>query len=229
MGVDVEVMDFGFQAGIDPERVTQRLRADGEPRDPRRARGADRHRLLGQERHRGPARGARRRRAPGAPRRRLHRLPRCDRFEMDAWGVDVMVAACQKGLMTPPGIAFTFHGPKAEATGVRCPQPLLGLGPAHGAERALRALLRHGAHPPPLRPQDRPRHDPRRGGPRGGLVPPRHLRPRRLGGGRGLGRRRRARPQHRRPRRCAATRSPPSAPPRATARASAAGAPTPPG
>ena len=32
----------------------------------------------------------------------------CDRFEMDAWGVDIMVAACQKGLMVPPGIGFVF-------------------------------------------------------------------------------------------------------------------------
>ncbi|MEO1920237.1 MAG: aminotransferase class V-fold PLP-dependent enzyme [Paracoccaceae bacterium] len=34
-------------------------------------------------------------------------------FEMDAWGVDVMVAGCQKGIMTPPGVAFTFHNAKA--------------------------------------------------------------------------------------------------------------------
>lgn len=37
----------------------------------------------------------------------------CERFEMDSWGVDVMVAACQKGLMTPPGLCFTFVGKKA--------------------------------------------------------------------------------------------------------------------
>jgi alanine-glyoxylate transaminase/serine-glyoxylate transaminase/serine-pyruvate transaminase len=37
----------------------------------------------------------------------------CDRFEMDLWGVDVMVAACQKGLMTPPGLGFVFFGPRA--------------------------------------------------------------------------------------------------------------------
>lgn len=37
----------------------------------------------------------------------------CDRFEMDAWGVDVMVSACQKGLMVPPGVGFVFFGPKA--------------------------------------------------------------------------------------------------------------------
>lgn len=39
----------------------------------------------------------------------------CDRFEMDAWGVDVMVAASQKGLMTPPGMGFVFFSPKAAA------------------------------------------------------------------------------------------------------------------
>ena len=39
----------------------------------------------------------------------------CDRFEMDAWGVDVMVAACQKGLMTPAGICFVYYNAKANA------------------------------------------------------------------------------------------------------------------
>ena len=37
----------------------------------------------------------------------------CDRFMMDEWGVDVLVAACQKGLMTPAGLAFTFVGERA--------------------------------------------------------------------------------------------------------------------
>ena len=39
----------------------------------------------------------------------------CDRFEMDAWGVDIMVAGCQKGLMVPPGVAFVFFNDKAAA------------------------------------------------------------------------------------------------------------------
>ncbi len=39
----------------------------------------------------------------------------CDRFEMDAWGVDLMVAGCQKGLMTPAGIGFVFFNDKAKA------------------------------------------------------------------------------------------------------------------
>lgn len=37
----------------------------------------------------------------------------CDVFEMDAWGVDVMVAGCQKGLMVPPGMSFVFFNEKA--------------------------------------------------------------------------------------------------------------------
>ena len=39
----------------------------------------------------------------------------CDAFEMDAWGVDLMVTGSQKGLMTPPGMGFVYYGPKAEA------------------------------------------------------------------------------------------------------------------
>ena len=34
-------------------------------------------------------------------------------FRMDDWGVDVAVAGSQKGLMTPPGLAFTAVGPHA--------------------------------------------------------------------------------------------------------------------
>lgn len=39
----------------------------------------------------------------------------CDEFQMDAWGVDLMVAGCQKGLMTPPGMAFVFMNDRAKA------------------------------------------------------------------------------------------------------------------
>lgn len=39
----------------------------------------------------------------------------CDVFEMDAWGVDVMVTGCQKGLMVPPGMGFVFFNDKAAA------------------------------------------------------------------------------------------------------------------
>ena len=39
----------------------------------------------------------------------------CVPFEMDAWGVDVAMAGSQKGLMTPPGLAFVASNPRAEA------------------------------------------------------------------------------------------------------------------
>ncbi len=38
----------------------------------------------------------------------------CDRFEMDAWGADVMVAAAQKGLMMPPGLSFVWFDERAD-------------------------------------------------------------------------------------------------------------------
>jgi alanine-glyoxylate transaminase/serine-glyoxylate transaminase/serine-pyruvate transaminase len=37
----------------------------------------------------------------------------CEPYEMDAWGADVTVAATQKGLMVPPGVAFAWAGPRA--------------------------------------------------------------------------------------------------------------------
>ncbi|WP_198671077.1 pyridoxal-phosphate-dependent aminotransferase family protein [Oceanibium sediminis] len=37
----------------------------------------------------------------------------CEPFEMDAWGADVLVASCQKGLMTPAGMSFVFAGTRA--------------------------------------------------------------------------------------------------------------------
>ena len=39
----------------------------------------------------------------------------CVRYAMDDWGVDVTVSACQKGLMTPPGLGFVFANEKAMA------------------------------------------------------------------------------------------------------------------
>ncbi len=37
----------------------------------------------------------------------------CEPYEMTGWGVDVTVAASQKGIMVPPGVAFVWAGPKA--------------------------------------------------------------------------------------------------------------------
>jgi alanine-glyoxylate transaminase/serine-glyoxylate transaminase/serine-pyruvate transaminase len=47
----------------------------------------------------------------------------CMPFEMDAWGIDVAMSGSQKGLMTPPGLAFVAAGPRArhvhETAGLR--------------------------------------------------------------------------------------------------------------
>lgn len=39
----------------------------------------------------------------------------CEPFEMDEWGVDVTVAASQKGMMVPPGLGFCWASEKALA------------------------------------------------------------------------------------------------------------------
>ena len=39
----------------------------------------------------------------------------CEEYRMDDWGVDVTVAASQKGMMTPPGLALVWAGPRALA------------------------------------------------------------------------------------------------------------------
>lgn len=47
----------------------------------------------------------------------------CERFEMDAWGVDITIGSSQKGLMVPPGLGFCWAGPRAlkayESAGLR--------------------------------------------------------------------------------------------------------------
>ena len=46
----------------------------------------------------------------------------CDEYHMDEWGVDVTVSACQKGLMTPPGLAFNHVNEKALEVRKNCTQ-----------------------------------------------------------------------------------------------------------
>lgn len=49
----------------------------------------------------------------------------CDEYRMDEWGVDVTVAASQKGLMTPPGLGFVWFSERARrasaGAGLRTP------------------------------------------------------------------------------------------------------------
>lgn len=129
MGVEVETIDFGFRGAIDADRLAERLRADA---------GQEIQVLLAVQTDTASSvrnevaalRGA----LDAAGHPALLAVDciaslACDRFEMDTWGVDVTVAACQKGLMTPPGLAFTFHGPRAAAAAVRCPSPYWAWGP----------------------------------------------------------------------------------------------------
>ncbi|SPJ23790.1 pyridoxal-phosphate-dependent aminotransferase family protein [Palleronia abyssalis] len=115
MGAEVRLVDFGKQQAIDPARVAEALKADTE------------HRIKAVLAvHVDTSTGIRN--DVAALRRALDETGHpallmmdaiaslgCDRIEMDAWGVDVLLAASQKGLMTPPGIGFLWVSEKAQA------------------------------------------------------------------------------------------------------------------
>lgn len=113
LGVRVEVLDFGPEADVDLARVQDRLTGDtrikavlvvhSDTSSSVRNDIAGLRRVMDQAGH-------------GA----LLMVDciaslGCDEFQMDDWGVDVMVACSQKGLMTPPGLSFVFFSPKADA------------------------------------------------------------------------------------------------------------------
>ncbi len=117
MGITVDVLDFGKSAPVDLSRVEAALRAD---------RG---HRIKAVLTTHVDTASSTRTDIP-ALRAVLDAAGHpallvvdciaslgCDEFRMDPWGVDVMVAACQKGLMTPPGMAFVWF---SEAARQRC-------------------------------------------------------------------------------------------------------------
>ncbi|WP_050930552.1 pyridoxal-phosphate-dependent aminotransferase family protein [Aestuariivita boseongensis] len=115
LGVESRILDFGKQSPWDMERIAEALRADTDHRikavlavhvdtstsilnDVPALRG-----LLDDLGH------------PALLMADCIASLGCDRFEMDAWGVDVMVTGCQKGLMVPPGVSFVFFNDKAQA------------------------------------------------------------------------------------------------------------------
>ena len=114
-GIEVEMLDFGRQSPVDLTRFETALRADPA------------HRITAVlATHVDTSTGVRNDIA--GMRATLDRVGHpalllsdniaslgCDRFEMEAWGVDAMVAGCQKGLMVPPGLSFVFVGPRAVA------------------------------------------------------------------------------------------------------------------
>ncbi|MGR3755845.1 MAG: pyridoxal-phosphate-dependent aminotransferase family protein [Tranquillimonas sp.] len=113
LGADVEIMEFGRRSPIDPGRLAERLRADA------------RHEIRAvMAVHVDTATSVRSdvaalRRALDDTGHPALLMVDCiaslgaDRFEMDAWGADVMVTGSQKGLMTPPGLGVVFFNDRA--------------------------------------------------------------------------------------------------------------------
>jgi alanine-glyoxylate transaminase/serine-glyoxylate transaminase/serine-pyruvate transaminase len=113
LGAEVETLDFGKRAPVDLQVVAERLAADKDHRIKAvlavqtdtstsvRNDIAGLRRVLDEAGH------------PALLMADCMASLGCERFEMDAWGVDVMVAGCQKGLMTPPGMAFVYFNARA--------------------------------------------------------------------------------------------------------------------
>lgn len=122
LGADVQILDFGKSGPFDPARVHDALAADAD------------HRITAVlATHVDTSTSVRNDIA--ALRAVLDDLGHpallmadciaslgCDRFEMDDWGVDVMVAASQKGLMVPPGMSFVFFSDRAAAKRAAMPR-----------------------------------------------------------------------------------------------------------
>lgn len=113
LGLTVDVLDFGEQDAVDMDRVTAALKSD--------AGGRIKAVLVCQV---DTSTGIRNdvagvRAAMDAAKHDALLMADCmaslgcDTFAMDDWGVDIMVAGCQKGLMTPAGLAFVFFNARA--------------------------------------------------------------------------------------------------------------------
>jgi alanine-glyoxylate transaminase/serine-glyoxylate transaminase/serine-pyruvate transaminase len=164
LGVEVEALPGSYRAAVDPGALAARLRADRE--------GAIKAVLVVQV---DTASGvvndipALRRAIDEAGHGALLMVDTIASlatmpFEMDGWGVDVAVAAAQKGLMTPPGLGFVAAGERALAAhrqadlrtfywdwtqrdGPEHYQKYCGTPPEHlmfGLRRALDLLLEEG-------------------------------------------------------------------------------------
>jgi len=119
MGLEVEVMDFGKRAPVDLDRVAARLAEDRS----HTVRAVLVSHVDTATSIKNDVAGLRAvLDAAGHPALLMADCIAslgCDAFEMDDWGVDVMVAACQKGLMVPPGMGFVFFNARAEAARAR--------------------------------------------------------------------------------------------------------------
>lgn len=119
LGVEVDYLDYGMSEHADPERLEALLREDANndikavlavQTETSSSVRNDPHAL---------------RRAIDAAGHDALLMIDCiaslgvDPFEMDAWGIDVVVSAGQKGLMTPIGSSFVFFNEKADAARAR--------------------------------------------------------------------------------------------------------------
>lgn len=113
MGIEVEVMDFGKSTPVDFAQVEAVLRADRNRKikavltthvDPSSSIKTDiamLRKVMDAVVH------------PALLAVDCSASLGCDEFCMDDWGVDVTVATCQQGLMTPPGLTFVWFSPEA--------------------------------------------------------------------------------------------------------------------
>ena len=115
LGIETQVIDFGYRDAVDLARVAEVLRADTG------------HKIKGVLAVHVDTASSVRNDIAGL-RRVLDAADHpallfsdniaslaVEAFSMDEWGVDVMVAGCQKGLMVPPGVSFVFFSPRAAA------------------------------------------------------------------------------------------------------------------
>jgi len=113
MGIKPEILEFGTSSAIDPAQVEIRLRAD-KSYEIKAVMATHTDTSSGLRNDIQALRAAMD--AAGHPALLMVDCVAsigCERFKMDAWGVDVMVTACQKGLMTPPGLGYVFFNDKA--------------------------------------------------------------------------------------------------------------------
>lgn len=114
LGARVERLDFGPRSPVDPQRLEDRLRADKgrEIRAVLTVQADTSTSVLSDV-------GAMREAIDAAGHPAILMVDAiaclgCDRLEMDDWGADVVITGSQKGLMTPPGLAFVFFNGLAD-------------------------------------------------------------------------------------------------------------------
>ncbi|WP_299924262.1 aminotransferase class V-fold PLP-dependent enzyme [uncultured Pelagimonas sp.] len=122
IGAEVEVLEHGRTTPIDPDRVRQALLADGgqkikavlavhtDTSTSVRSDIAALRKVLDEVGH------------PALLMADCVASLGCEEMRMDAWGVDVLVSASQKGLMVPPGLGFVWFNDRAAAVRAAMPR-----------------------------------------------------------------------------------------------------------